>query len=90
MLEYFSAIEITIPLSQLVLLLILTTLSLLFSKVKIALLVNYIFALYWGYFLNREMVVQMMGESDTVAFIYFGLGIGVAILAGIGFIMRHD
>ena len=90
MIDFFSTIEVTIPLSQLVLLLVLTTLSLLFSKVKVALLVNYVFVLYWGYFLNPDLVANLMGESETVAMIYFGLGIGVAVLAMVGFITRHD
>jgi hypothetical protein len=87
---FFATVEITIPLSQLLLLLVLSTLSLLFSKVKLALLINYIFTVYWGYFLNRDLAIEMMGESNTVAYVYFGFGISIIILAMVGFISREE
>jgi hypothetical protein len=88
--EFFATVEITIPLSQLLLLLVLSTLSLLFRKVKLALLINYMFTVYWGYFLNRELAIEMMGESHTVAYIYFGLGISITILAVVGFVSHQE
>ena len=87
---YFSTIEVTIPLSQLLLLLVLSTIALLFRRIKFALFVNYIFTLYWGYFLNRELATGLIGESTEIASIYFGLGISIAILAMIGFISRQE
>ena len=89
-LEFLYNTEISIPVIQIVLLLVLSTGSLFFGKVKIALLVNYIFALYWGFFLNKEQIMSMVGESQTLMFMYFGLGVVVAILAVIGFLAHKS
>ena len=88
--EFFSSAEITIPLSQLLLLLVFSTLSLLFRKVKLALLINYMYTVYWGYFLNRDLATDLMGESYTLAYVYFGLGIGIIILAIVGFASHQE
>ncbi len=89
--EFFYSAELTIPLIQIVLLMTLSTLALLFGRVKLALLTNYLFALYWGYFLNRDIVSDLStNNGEYFMFIYFGLGIAVTVLAIIGFIFgRH-
>ncbi|MBW1769650.1 MAG: hypothetical protein JRJ17_00525, partial [Deltaproteobacteria bacterium] len=51
--EFFMLAELTVPLFHIALLLALSTLALLLGRVKLALLVNYLFALYWGYIFNR-------------------------------------
>jgi hypothetical protein len=64
----------------------LSTLALLFGRVKLALLTNYLFALYWGYFLNRDLFSELTANNgEYFMFIYFGLGIAVTVLALIGF-----
>jgi len=88
-LEFIYMTEITIPLIQIVMLLIMSTLALLYGRMKIALLINYLFALYWGFFLNRDAILEMMAESESFVMIYFGLGIGVALLAVVGFIVHQ-
>lgn len=85
-LEFLYNTEITIPVIQIVLLLVLSTGALFFGKVKIALLVNYVFALYWGFFLNKDQILELIGDSQYLMWMYFGLGIVVAILALIGFL----
>ncbi len=84
--EFFYSAELTIPLMQIILLLTLSTLALLFGRVKLALMTNYIFALYWGYFLNRDLLSDFStNNGEHFMFIYFGLGIGLTVLALIGF-----
>ena len=60
--EFFYTTELAVPMSQMVLLLICTTVALLFGRIKLALLVNYLFALFWGYVLNRDVLIGF-GES---------------------------
>jgi hypothetical protein len=65
----------------------LSNLALLFGRVKLALLTNYLFALYWGYFLNRDLFSELTANNgEYFMFIYFGLGIAVTVLALIGFV----
>jgi len=88
--EFFYATELTVPLSQMVFLLICTTVALLFGRVKLALLVNYLFALFWGYILNRELLI---GSGETVShfvYIYVVFGLSVVFLAVVGFLAHRN
>jgi len=70
--EFLYSAELTIPLVQIVLLLALSTLALLFGRTKLALLINYIFALYWGYIVNRDLLVGSgAGEMGSFNMIYY-------------------
>jgi hypothetical protein len=81
--------ELTIPVYQIVLLLFLSTVALLFGKTKLALLTNYVFAMYWGYFLNRDMIMAYMDQTYFMT-IYFGLGLFIVIVAMIGFLSHRE
>ncbi len=88
-LEVMYATELTIPLYQIGLLLLISTLALLFGRIKVALLNNYLFALYWGYILNRNALVGEQFENFSYfTAVYFGFGFVIVILALIGF-MTH-
>jgi hypothetical protein len=47
--EFLSTAEIFIPVYQMILLLLVSTLTLLFGRTKLALIINYLFTLYWGF-----------------------------------------
>jgi len=70
-------------------LLILNTLSLLFGRIKLALLITYLFTLYWGYILNQELLIGSVlkkWSEFNFFFMYFGFGGVVVILSLIGFL----
>lgn len=89
--DVIYSIELAIPLYQLGLLLALSTLGLLFGSVRIALIINYVFVLYWGYGLGREAV---LGEGapalNLFNFCYFGFGLAIIVLTLIGLLHRTD
>lgn len=88
--DFFYATELAVPAPQIILLLMLVTGALLFGRVKLALLINYIFTLYWGYFFNRDVLLDYAQNVDYFVLIYFGFGFLVVIFAMIGFLFRHD
>jgi hypothetical protein len=89
--EFFMLAELTVPLFHIALLLVLTTLALLLGRVKLALLVNYLFALYWGYIFNRELVVGSdLEKLDHFTALYFGFGALIIVLALAGFMTHRD
>ncbi len=88
--DLLFTIELAVPLHQIALLLILTTTALLLGKIKIALLINYVFTLYWGYFFNRDLFQDYIDETYLFHLVYFGLGIFVVVVAMIGFISQRD
>jgi len=89
--EFFYSTELAVPISQITLLLVFSTLALLFGRTKLALIINYVFTLYWGYGFNRE---QLMGSGiekiDYFTLFYFGFGLLIVILALIGFLTNPD
>mgnify|MGYP006995579160 FL=1 len=87
--EVLYTTELTIPMYQVGLLMVLTTFGLLFSRIKLALLINFLFALYWGYWLNRENVIGTgIPEIDAFTIGYFGFGFLIVIFVVIGFMLE--
>jgi hypothetical protein len=86
--EIFSMTEISIPVVQMVLLLLLSTGALFFGKLKLALLINYLFTLYWGYGINRDFLVGA-GYQHLSGFtvLYVGFGLIIAAVALVSLII---
>jgi len=82
----FRTALITIPFMQLFLLIVISTLLLLFGSIKFALLTNYLFTFYWGFSAN-------FGKIDTVSInnfplfslVYLGFGSMVVMLVLLSF-----
>ena len=89
--DFLHSTELTVPLIQIVLLLSVSTLALLGGRVKLALLVNYLFTLYWGYVSNRELLVgENLEKMDYFHTFYFGFGLLVVVMALIGFLQGRE
>ena len=87
--KFFCTTELSVPLLQIGLLLMLSTTALLCRRVKLALIINYIFTMYWGYVYNRHLFGSVE-NLDRFTLFYFGFGLGVVILAVIGFLAYQD
>lgn len=87
-LDILFTTQLSIPLFQVVILLGLTSIAILFGRMRLALITTYLFTLYWGYFLNRDLLFGFMKDLDYFVFLYFGFGIMVAILAALGFMVH--
>jgi len=87
--DFFYTTELAVPVYQTVVLLMLSTISLLFGKVKLALLINYVFILYWAYFYNQDLFLNNVEGINYFLVFYFGFGLLMAILAMIGFLFRN-
>jgi len=88
--EFFYATELSVPMSQMVLLLICTTVALLFGRIKLALLVNYLFALFWGFILNREVLIGSGKLASHFIYTYILFGLAVVFLAAVGFLIHRN
>lgn len=83
--EFFRATELVVPLAQMLLLLMLSTICLFLRRIKLGLLVNYIFVLYWGFLCNQDFLARYTSRSLLLTIIYFGLGMALIIIAVISF-----
>jgi hypothetical protein len=89
--EIFFTTELAVPLFQIIILLLFSTLSLLFGKVRIALLINYIFTFYWAYVFNRDSLMGMgLNKFDQYTLVYFLFGIFIILFALIGFLFQKN
>lgn len=89
--EALLSVNFSIPLIQIALLLVMSTLALLFGRIKLALILNYCFTLYWGYILNLD-VIRESGQAVSGRFtlVYFGLGVVILMLALLGFVGNRE
>ena len=87
--EFFFMKEICIPISQIVLLLLLSTAALFMGRMKLALFFNYVFTLYWGYGINRDYLVGLGFQYISgYTIVYFGFGVVIAVLALVSLIVE--
>jgi hypothetical protein len=83
--DFLTSSQLAIPLSSLVLLLVLSTGAMLFGRLKLALIINYCFTLYWGYIVNLDLFTsQGVLKLNTYTLLYVGFGLIILFLALIG------
>ena len=87
--EFFQTTQLAVPLIQIMLLLALSTVTLLIGKVRLALLMNYLFAFYWGYVFNADLF-NSLEKANMFNAIYMGFGVAVVIFAAIGFVAHAN
>jgi len=91
MLDHFLNISLEIPIIQLILLMLLSTISLLFGRLKLALIVNYLFTLYWAYIVNRDKLMDMSSENfELYSIMYFIFGLGIVLTASFAFLFQES
>jgi hypothetical protein len=87
--DVFLTTKLGVPMLHIILLLTGSTAALLFGRIRLALLVNYLFTLYWGYILNRNLF-DSLKQPDLFYSLYFGFGVAIALLGALGFFAhRH-
>jgi hypothetical protein len=91
MLDYFLSISLTIPIIQLILLMLISTISLLFGRLKLALIVNYLFTLNWAYIANRDKLMDMSSANfELYSIMYFVFGLGIVLTASFAFMFQKS
>lgn len=89
--NFFHSTQLTIPLFQMTLVLVLSTLALLFGRPMLALFTNYVFFMHWGYISNRAIIFGSdLAKMDCFHSLYFGFGAAVVFLVMVGFIMHGN
>lgn len=86
--EFFLTTELPVPLLQVIVLLTLVTAGLLLGRTKLALLITYLFTLYWAYILHADLF-NSLHKLNVFTSSYLGFGLIVSALAAIGFLARR-
>ncbi|QPJ66487.1 MAG: hypothetical protein G3M78_14205 [Candidatus Nitrohelix vancouverensis] len=82
--SFLNSSEFSIPLGQVILFVVVSSICLMLGRHKLGLLVSFCFAFYWGFVFNRETLVDMLGHS-TGLYIYAFCGLAMIGLALISF-----
>ena len=91
MIEFIIEATLTIPMFQLILLMLLSTISLLLGKLKLALIINYLFTLHWAYMANQDKLMEMGFENfKIISMIYFIFGLGIVLVALFAFMYQKN
>jgi len=91
MLDFLLNTTLSIPMIQLILLMLMSTISLLFGKLKMALIINYLFTLHWAYISNRDNLMDMGFENfQLVSILYFVFGLGIVLVASFAFMFQKN
>jgi len=74
---------------EVALLLLLTTIANAFGKAKFALLISCFFTLFWGFFLNYDILFISYKNLEH-SFVYFGFPFIILMLTLIGLLRQDD
>jgi len=89
--DFFMNTDLSVPMIQIVILLLFSTVAMLFGKMRIALIINYVFTLHWAYIFNRDRYMDMgLEQFDLFTIIYFLFGLGVVLLATVAFLFNRE
>lgn len=87
---FLENLNLHIPLSQIILAALLSSLFLIIGKHKMGLLASYGFIFYWGFILNRGFFMKELSETTGGVYFYGALGMVMALVAFVGFIKASE
>ena len=83
--------EISISLFQIMALLVLSTMALLYGMTRIALFINYVFILYWGYLANFDKIYDSQFQNVSgLSGYYVFFGFLIILLATVALLVNND
>ncbi|MCX5802155.1 MAG: hypothetical protein NTU69_01250 [Proteobacteria bacterium] len=87
-LQFFSDKDFSVPLWEVILLVLINSICLLLGRHRLGLIVSYLFVFYWGFIFNSTYFVNMMGYFAWGLYIYVISGLVMAIIFLISFFVK--
>jgi len=81
---FLSDEKLVLPFGQVIFFTFLVSLCFLFGRNKLGLLIAYNFVFYWGFILNHEYFINILGDTSGYFFLYFFCGLVASLLTLIG------
>lgn len=89
--ESILANEMSVPLYQIMFLLVIMTVALLFGYLRLGMFFSYVFTFYWGNIFNvRSIFNNVDPVSSTLSFMFVGFGLIIIFLAMVGFLLNKE
>jgi hypothetical protein len=87
---FLSEIEVTLPLSQLIMFAVFASLCLILGKHKAGLLAAYGFLFYWVFVLNQGYFMKQFEDTSGGVYVYGALGVTMALVGFVGLIKKTE
>jgi hypothetical protein len=87
---FLSNLNLTIPLSQIVIFAVFSALCLISGKHKVGLLAAYGFLFYWVFILNQGFFMKQLEKTAGGVYIYGAIGFVTALIGFLGFLKKTE
>ncbi len=88
LLRFLSGKDFSVPLWEVILLVLINSICLLLGRHRLGLIVSYLFVFYWGFIFNSTYFVNMMDYFAWGLYIYVISGVVMAIIFLISFFVK--
>ncbi len=87
---FLSEINVSLPLSQLIMFAVFTSLCLILGKHKAGLLAAYGFLFYWVFVLNQGYFMKQFEDTSGGVYVYGALGMATGLVGFVGLIKKTE
>lgn len=87
---FLSDKQLSVPLGEVILLIIVNSFCLLFGRFKLGLLVSYCFVFYWGFIFNKSFFINLLGQTTWGLSLYIFAGLAMFITVVLGYLQHKD
>jgi len=87
---FLSKIDFTVPLGQVMMFALLTSILLILGKHKTGLIATYGFLFYWAFILNQGFFMKQFEATAGGVYVYGALGMVMALVGFIGLLKKTE
>ncbi len=87
---FLTSLDFTVPLGQIMMFAVVTSLCMISGKHKIGLIAAYGFLFYWVFVLNQGFFMKQLENTTGGVYIYGALGMVMALVGFVGFMMKNE
>lgn len=87
---FLSKMDFTVPLGQVMIFALLTSLCLIVGKHKMGLIAAYGFLFYWVFILNQGFFMKQLENTAGGVYVYGAMGMVMALVGFVGFIKKTE
>ncbi len=88
--EFLTAKEFSVPVWEVILLVVINSICLLLGRHRLGLIVSYLFVFYWGFIINKGYFIDLLGNMTWGLYVYAISGVLMVVIAVIGFFVKKQ
>ncbi|HOV89884.1 MAG TPA: hypothetical protein PKW07_04145 [Syntrophorhabdaceae bacterium] len=88
--EFLTAKEFSVPVWEVIILVVINSICLLLGKHRLGLIVSYLFVFYWGFVINKGYFIDSLGNMTWGVYVYAISGVLMVVITVIGFFVKKQ